>query len=426
MVEEENEPTNAIDEASENDENKEEEEEEENPLNSLFEEESSEIDTSEQKSEEKEEKQAKLDEDQIPDEDTAPDDLTSESGEESSEEETLKDTTESESTESSKESEESTSESVDDEMDNLFEDEESEEESGNIASESGVETTPQETQTRTSTTSDVIDTSKGDFDLLPDTEQGKATIVCYSHKGHGKTDAALSINGSIGALSFDNRTKPVAEKRYSERLINSFSSVDELMKQVKEKPNWILVWDAMKYYNGSTPQAKLTSSETTYNYLLEVLDFMGKNMKPDWILFDGVELSMEIFEMLMRLRNGIQPFEGFKNLNLWKERRMYLRHVHEAAARNAKRGVIYTLYPKNYDIEIENGEVVNRHEMPGWIDVILTETDTVIKIEQKFTDGKSRRIAVVESNKSPILDLKEGKRVDISGDYAFGVLNKSA
>jgi len=261
----------------------------------------------------------------------------------------------------------------------------------------------------------VIEKTPEEYDLMPEPGLGKIVITIYSHKGHGKTDGALSFPGSICVISFDHKTVPVAQKRYRNRYVDpaSFKSLDELIQYVSQKNDYILVWNGKRYWDESSPDAKLKSAEVSFNYLLKVLAVVEK-LKPDWVVIDGTEIFHEIAEMLMRYRNGLAPFQGISNRNLWKERKMYMRQIHNTALNAAKRGVIYTLYPQNHNIKVVDGEVVESDEIPKWIDIVLYETDTVIKIFQKWSEGARRFYARVESNKSPVLDLIEGMDIDIT------------
>ena len=253
----------------------------------------------------------------------------------------------------------------------------------------------------------VITEDEEEFDFSEE-EEPKCTIVTiYGHKGHGKTDAALSFPGKICVISFDRKATPVKLIRYKDKEIH--------------------VWDGKKYYDESSPEAKIKSGEISFRYVNVLLDKVIRKHNPDWIVIDCTDILHEICEMTMRYRNGLMPFQGVANRNLWKERRMYLRQIHNLATSIAKKGVIYTLYPGEYDIKIVDGEVVDREEIPKWIDIVLQETDTVIKIERKFDkEGAMKIFAIVESNKSPLLPFKNGIRVEITDKYCYEELVKAS
>lgn len=267
-----------------------------------------------------------------------------------------------------------------------------------------------------------------EFDLLPDRGTAKVVVTVVGRKGHGKTDVALSFPGKIAAISFDYKTTPVAEKRYPDRLldISNINTTEELVKYVMSNNNkdWIIVWDGKRYFDEDSPETMLSSAETSMNYLLELLELI-KTLKPDWVLIDGIHIFHFIAEMLMRYRNGLRPFQGVRDRNIWKERRMYLRQLHKAAINACQKGVIYTTYLGEVDLTIEEGEIVNRDELPNWIDVVHDETDTVIVTRQKWQDGVRKFVATVESNKRKILPFKEGVEIDVTNKNAYNELLKT-
>jgi len=241
---------------------------------------------------------------------------------------------------------------------------------------------------------------KTEYDFEEEVEPKSTIVTIYSHKGHGKTDAALSFPGKICAISFDRKTKSVALKRYPNKEIH--------------------VWDGCKYYDESSPELKIQSADTDFTYLNILLDKVIRSHNPDWIVIDCTEVLHEICEMVMRYRNGLMPFQGIANRNLWKERKMYLRQIHNLATSIAKKGVIYTLYPGENDIKIVDGEIVDRTEIPKWIDIVMRETDIVIKIERMIEEGVVHVYATVESNKSTI--PFKNMRVDITNKYCYDEL----
>lgn len=234
---------------------------------------------------------------------------------------------------------------------------------------------------------------KVEFDLSEQKESPLITITIYGLKGEGKTYLTCGLPGSIVFLSFDR--KALIAKKF-------FPNKD------------IRVFDAIRYFSEETPEASLKSAEITYNYLIKILDSLKQN-PPDWIVFDGSEIEQHICELVMRYRNGLMPFEGIANRNLWKERRMYIRFLHRKAESIAKKGIVYTTYVDKDEI-VEKGEVVTKKDVPRWIDVILYETDVVIKCEGMFDLTKMRKqfFALVESSKIP--SLPTGLRVDVTNN----------
>lgn len=242
-----------------------------------------------------------------------------------------------------------------------------------------------------------------EFDLNEEEEmEAKEVVLIYGHKGHGKTFLALTFDGEKYVLSFDRKTALVKKKHF---------------------PNdkTIHIFDVVKYMDYSSPEAWLKTSDKTFRYVNALIDKVICKKQPDWIIFDGLEILHQIVEMTMRYRNNLMPFQGIKNLNLWKERKMYLRQLHNKALNCVKKGIIYTTYIQKDEI-IEDGEVVNKKDIPKWIDIVLFETDTVIKVVSKITESESMDksfIAVVESSKG---FLPTGLRADVTNKGYKGLL----
>ena len=234
---------------------------------------------------------------------------------------------------------------------------------------------------------------KMEFDVSEDKGRGKLVYCIYGLKGEGKTYLAFTFPGRIACLSFDRKSVMVREKHF------------------KNDGGRIVVFDAIRYMDYNSPENLLISSEKSFRYLNKLLDFIEANIKPDWIIIDGTEILQRIAEMTMRYRNDLMPFQGVKNRNLWKERRMYLTQIHNRCLSIANRGVIYTTYTDKDEI-IKDGEFVTKTDVPKWIGAILYETDTIIRVEARTEKGTRRFYAIVESSKSP--DLRTGRMLDIT------------
>ena len=212
----------------------------------------------------------------------------------------------------------------------------------------------------------------------------KEVYLIYGHKGHGKTYLAMTFPGTIVILSFDRKSALVKAQHFRGQ------------KRIK-------VFDVVKYLDYSTPERWLETAEKTFRYLNALLDYIAEKIQPDWIVIDGAEIFQQICEMTMRYRNNLMPFQGVKNLNLWKERRLYIRQIHNKALSIAKKGLIYTTYVDKDEIVID-GELVAKKDVPRWIDAIMYETDTVIRVRSIAADGAEglggrKFIAIVESSK---------------------------
>lgn len=229
------------------------------------------------------------------------------------------------------------------------------------------------------------------FEVEEEKPVNKYVIMIYGDKGTGKTVTALSFQGELCVLSFDRKAMPIKMSIYNG---------DER----------IHVFDAVKYMNWH-PEKVTESSSKTFDYILKILEHCGEKIKPDWVVIDGTEIMEQIIEFAMRHRHGLGPFQGIANLNVWKERRLMLRQIHNKAYSIARKGIIYTTYTHYEDIVID-GELVTRKEVPKWIDVIMFETDTVLKTEYNPRD----RVFSVKVVTSKIKELPTGK--------VYGVTNK--
>ncbi len=228
-------------------------------------------------------------------------------------------------------------------------------------------------------------------------------ITVYGLKGPGKTYSSFGLDGTILCLSFDRKSETIH--------IEEFNSDPR-----------IIVEDAVKYLDKTTPSAYTASSEKTFKFIcskeepdigmLEKYKREGKRF--DWVMLDCTEEMNKICEMVMRYRNGLMPSQGVANRNLWKDRRLYINAIHNAAVDIANKGVIYTTYTDENKI-IKDGEIVALETMPKWIDVQMLETDVVIHVfvEQSYKTNERKFIGVVDSSKYKLFPT--GKRADITG-----------
>jgi len=235
---------------------------------------------------------------------------------------------------------------------------------------------------------------KSKFDYSPEKSDGKVVITIYSHKGEGKTALALSFSGKISAISFDHKTQRVKDLMYA-------------------KQDRIIVYDGVRYYDESSDEAWLQTSAMSLNYIYNLLQNQISKDQPDWILLDGMEIFYAMSEMTMRYKNNLKPYEGITNRNIWKQRRMFLRQVHNLAIRYAKKGVIYTTYTemKGQIIDAE-GNLVNAKEVPRWYGVMELETDVTIRTEARADKlGNRRFFALIENSKIPQFRTNDKKDV---------------
>jgi len=215
---------------------------------------------------------------------------------------------------------------------------------------------------------------------------------------------AMSFPGEILVLSFDRKSAIVKYNMYN------------------SDPR-IHVFDVVKYMDYSTPERMTESAERTFEYVNQLLDaYTTRYPQPDWVVIDGSQVFQQICEWTMRHRHNLGPFDGISNLNLWKERRMYIRQVHNKALNLAKRGVIYTTYVEKDEVVIR-GEVVTRKDTPAWIDVLIYETDYVLYTYHDET-RKTYHVRVVSSKNDK--RIKSGTEVDVTGKAFAQLVNWQA
>jgi hypothetical protein len=218
----------------------------------------------------------------------------------------------------------------------------------------------------------------------------KIVMILYGDKGIGKTTTTLALPGKILCLSFDSKSAVIWKTIYNkdERI-----SIYNIAKKYIEAPFDDKLYEAVGAING-------------------IYDLIG-NEKWDWIVFDGLEILIEMVEAKMRYDNGIGPIEGFANLNIWKERKFTIRSIFNKAYTAVSKGILFTTYTEIIDEIIENGNINKRKKSPKWIDYIKYETDVVIYIYTHLNkDGIIGHYLDIESSKSP--NFIEGKTIDIS------------
>jgi hypothetical protein len=153
------------------------------------------------------------------------------------------------------------------------------------------------------------------------------------------------------------------------------------------------------------------SADKTFEYINHLLDNYTKRYpQPDWVVIDGAQIFQQICEWTMRYRHNLGPFDGIANLNLWKERRMYIRQIHNKALNIARRGIIYTTYVEKDEVIIK-GEIVTRKDTPAWIDVLIYETDYVLYTYYDESK-KTYHVRVVSSKNDK--RIRSGTEIDVT------------
>jgi len=243
----------------------------------------------------------------------------------------------------------------------------------------------------------------GEYDTTPDKPSEKAVIVIYGKKGDGKTYTAFTIPGSISCISFDRKSQRIAA--------------------MPEFDGRITVYDGLRYYDRSNSDEWLRSSTKSWKYILNVLDRIEQVDKPDWVCVDGGEVVHTMLEMVMRDRNNLRPFQGISNKNLWKYRRMLIGQLLSRCEQIAKLGVIWTSYITKDEIKAD-GDFVVIADMPKWIDAVLYETDSVVRVYRSTAKNGQQFFGAVESSKwehlknSPKLNITDkGMKALLSKDF---------
>lgn len=239
----------------------------------------------------------------------------------------------------------------------------------------------------------------GRWDLSDDRGEGTATVTIYGEKGGGKTTLACALEGTKYIVSMDRKAVPVKDSLY-----NGDDS--------------IIVKNGVRYYSEATGETKIKTADETYEYILHgLLQTDAKNEKPDWIVFDDSDKLVEICGMRMRYRNGKGPYEGIANLNIWKQRKDYIRTLHKTASDIAKKGVVYTCFTEEKKI-IEEGSFVTRKDIPAWFDIIMKRTDALIRVQRNMEEDHMQFLARVETaKKNGIVDFETGTSADVTGIY---------
>lgn len=242
-------------------------------------------------------------------------------------------------------------------------------------------------QTTTSTT------LSPEYDDTPMEEEEGLGIMIYGGKGDGKTSLAYSVlrldpNAKIAVLSFDLQSNRIKKEMYN------------------SNPN-ITVFDPQKYRTKESDDDNLQSAVRTFEYIRHLLTPKNLNnpfdgaiykLKPDYILFDGLEIWKEICEMAMRAQLRYRPYEHFADWDAWRKRTDMMDDIDTIAKKLAKKAVIYTGYVKMQEVKDKAGNVTSIKE-PKWAGNTKTRTGVVIYVESETTASGRTYYATVESSK---------------------------
>ena len=221
------------------------------------------------------------------------------------------------------------------------------------------------------------------------------SFMIYDGKGTGKTVLALSLPGRIFAVSMDQQTAIIHQDFFN------------------SDPR-IVVWDGIEFFNSKDPTTKLETAVKTMEYINWLLENSCKEFAPDWILIDGTERLNHVCEMAMRAQENLMPYEGPKNLNVWKSRNDKVNNIVQRATQLAKLGVIYTAYATTKTVTTAQGEI--KRECPKWFGDVEQKTQIVIKTSSEKVAGGTEFIAYVESSKTVFMSTGRkaivGERLD--------------
>jgi hypothetical protein len=244
-------------------------------------------------------------------------------------------------------------------------------------------------------------------DALMDTSKSKKIITVYGHKNDAKTTTAMGLakkGDKVAILSFDQKSDRPTELDF-----------------VKKSGVEYKVYNAILYLDKSTPELYQTTAEKTYIFVLKILEGLKEKYKPDWVIIDGSEFLNKILEQVMRKRNGVMPYQGIANQNIWKERTQYIDDVHNQALAAATQGIMYTTYVAKDSI-IKDGNVVQQKDMPKWLGDVMSQTDIIVRVVTEVTNGKTEYKAIIESSKFP--REYPPKEYVITGRRLYDVINK--
>lgn len=239
----------------------------------------------------------------------------------------------------------------------------------------------------------------------------KPIFFIYGGKGVGKTTAALTTPGTIDCISYDGmsmdiKLQLVKQNPENEDRIRIFDiGVIELLKA----DDSISTTGETSTQAGVSDDPILKHGVMGYKYTEMIL----QESTADWIIFDGVDYLVNYAEMKMRMEEQIAPYEGFKNLNLWKKRNQLLRSILTLASQKAGCGVILIGWEEisQYD---EEGKTKNV-KAPRWTDIFKTSSAIVVHISQYNIPSQQTHVhyAFIDSSKNEEL-FKTAERIDIS------------
>jgi len=221
----------------------------------------------------------------------------------------------------------------------------------------------------------------------------KVVFTIAGDKGNGKTSLAFALEGEIWCLSLDHKSQSIKKGMYA-------------------NDNRIHVIDVMKYMDYATKDTLRDSSAKTYDYIVHCIGEIAQKGGCDWMVLDGLRQFSQICEMKMRKANNLQAFQGFSNLNVWKDRNLNMKHVHSMMLETSNAGIIYTTYFKLKEMKDTDGVMV-AEKKPHYADIVEEETDVVLLAHSVRVQDKKVYLMECDSSKRPDI-IKSGDRVDVT------------
>jgi hypothetical protein len=221
--------------------------------------------------------------------------------------------------------------------------------------------------------------------------------MIYGGKNCSKTTTALSVTLLPTALHPEPTID--APNEYTVACLSFDLQTNRIKKEIyKNNPN-IVVFDPLFYRTKETDQDNLDSATKTYNYVRWLLtEGPIYQMKPHFILIDGLEIFKEVFEMAMKQMLEI-PAYGKADWTAWRKRTDLMDDIDICCKRLAKKVVIYTSYTKFREVQEKGSNVVTLVE-PNWAGNTKSKTGIVIRVEMTKNDSGGREyLASVEGSK---------------------------
>ena len=241
----------------------------------------------------------------------------------------------------------------------------------------------------------VLNKRKIKLDSEEDNAFTKPIFYIFGDKGVGKTTAALTLPGTHGVISLDRKAKRIK---------------DQIVKRDPTAASRIHIYDGVRYMSGNR-DALTEDSFISLKYIVKLLN----EMPPvDWVTIDATEVLLTICEMTMRYLNRLDPFVGFKDWTLWKQRNAYVSEIHRLTYSHARVSPIYTGFSNTISKLTERG-IEETDEVPKWVDEIKSESDIVIKITRHLHgDTKTAsQFATIITSKLDTL-LRTGDVIELS------------